>query len=351
MMPTMNTPSGLLAPVTPAGVRAGTSSAAGRRGPRTTVIVVTLNRPDCVRQCLGCLLRQDPRPEQVIVVDASADDRTRRAVGEFDGVEYLRNDQGAGKMTTSRNIGLGRARGEIVAFVDDDAFAHDGWLAALVGPYADPAVGAVGGRAVNGQPGEAGAAADRVGRLWPDGSVTGHFAADPGRVLRVDHVIGCNMSYRRSVLQTLGGFRDDYPGVSGIREDTDMCLRVGRLGHHLLFHPAAVVTHVGAPQVRGRRFDARYAYFHARNHAMLMGRNFGPLSARACRSGVREVREMAAEAGKRFAVAAGHLVARAAGLAVGAAVGAARYARERGDPVRRPPVEVGRSQGDAACPP
>lgn len=305
-----------------------------------SVIVVTLNRPDCVRRCLECLLGQVPRPEQVIVVDASADDRTGAVAREFPEVDYVRTDVGYGHMTKSRNLGLRRAKGDVVVFLDDDAFAHDGWLAALLAPYSDEAVGGVGGRALNNAPGEATYGVDRIGRLWPDGSLTGHFAADPGGSIDVDHLIGCNMSWRADVLRRLGGLRDDYPGTE-VREETDIALRVRALGYRLVFQPAAVVTHIGAPQVKGRRFDARYAYYHARNHAMLMARNFGPLSGRSCRSAVREVREMLVEAAKRFAVAAGHLAARAAGLVVGMVSGAMRYVRERGDPVRRPPVELG----------
>ncbi|MEJ5299256.1 MAG: glycosyltransferase, partial [Armatimonadota bacterium] len=36
-----------------------------------TVIIPTYNRPDCVRRCLACLMAQEPRPDQIIVVDAS----------------------------------------------------------------------------------------------------------------------------------------------------------------------------------------------------------------------------------------------------------------------------------------
>ncbi|HTW94788.1 MAG TPA: glycosyltransferase family 2 protein, partial [Tepidisphaeraceae bacterium] len=122
--------------------------------PSLTVIVVTLNRPDCVRRCLECLESQAPPADQIIVVDASSDDRTRAVVAEFDGVVYLRNDKGFGRMTASRNIGLQRATGDIVAFIDDDAFVHPGWLAELLEPYGDSKVGAVGGRALNNQPDE-----------------------------------------------------------------------------------------------------------------------------------------------------------------------------------------------------
>ena len=149
-------------------------------------------------------------------------------------------------MTTSRNIGLLSAIGDIIVFVDDDAFASDTWLAELLRPYDEPAVGAVGGRVLaNGKmlqdwdP-------QRVGRLLPTGELYAGFDSDPGRLLGVDHVMGCNMSFRRAVLAELGGFREDYPGISGICEDSDMCLRVRNAGWQIVFNPAAVVDHLGA---------------------------------------------------------------------------------------------------------
>lgn len=242
-----------------------------------TVIIPTYNRPDCVRRCLECLMAQEPGPDQIIVVDASPDTRTRDVVAEFEGVEYLRNERGAGFMTHSRNIGLTRARGEVVAFLDDDAFAHPGWTRNIVSAYSDPSVGGVGGRALNRHPDEETTGADRIGRITRAGELTGFFAADPGQIIKVDHIIGCNMSFRREVLQELGGLRDDYPGTE-LREETDLCFRVRKLGYHLLFTPYAVVDHIGAPQGKGQRFDLRYAYYAQRNHLVLLLRNFGPLA-------------------------------------------------------------------------
>ncbi|MBV9848919.1 MAG: glycosyltransferase family 2 protein [Armatimonadetes bacterium] len=241
-----------------------------------SVIIVTLNRPDCVRRCLECLVAQVPPPEQIIVVDASADDRTLRVVQDFPGVLYLRNDNGFGRMTASRNIGLKRATGSIIAFLDDDAFAHPGWLAGLRAAYTDDTVGAVGGRALNNQPDEARTGVGEIGRLQSNGELAGNFAAEPEGVIEVDHIMGCNMSFRRQVLSRLGGFREDYPGISGVREDSDMCIRVKRLGYRILFSPLACVDHISAPQATGSRFDTRYAYYLQRNHICLLIRNFGP---------------------------------------------------------------------------
>ena len=57
-------------------------------------------------------------------------------------------------MTASRNIGLKAATGEIIAFIDDDAFVQEGWLRNLLASYKDISIGAVGGRALNNQPDE-----------------------------------------------------------------------------------------------------------------------------------------------------------------------------------------------------
>lgn len=95
---------------------------------RSSVIVVTLNRPDCVQRCLECLAAQILLPDQVIVVDASPDARTRLVVDKFDDVLYVRNDNGAGNISLARNMGLLRATGDIIVFLDDDAYAHPEWL-------------------------------------------------------------------------------------------------------------------------------------------------------------------------------------------------------------------------------
>ncbi|HVX83186.1 MAG TPA: glycosyltransferase [Phycisphaerae bacterium] len=244
-----------------------------------TVIIITLNRPDCVRRCLDDLAAQNPPPDQVIVVDGSPDSRTRDLCNQRSEILYLRNDAGPGHMTRSRNIGLLEATGEIVAFVDDDAFVHENWRSEILAPYADPAVGAVGGRVIQGSsPPQPWVEIPKIGKLLPNGELYAGFDTDSRRILDVDHMMGCNMSFRAAVLAQLGGFRDDFPGISGICEDSDMCLRVRCAGHKILFTPTAIVTHIGAPQVKGRRFDARYNFYAGHNNALLLIRNFGLFS-------------------------------------------------------------------------
>jgi GT2 family glycosyltransferase/SAM-dependent methyltransferase len=242
---------------------------------RLSVVIVTWNRPDYVRNCLGHLARQSRRPSEIVVVDASADEATATIVDSFPAASYVSFPGGAGHMTTSRNVGLLHVSGDIVAFLDDDAFVRPGWAEALVAAFADARVGAVAGRTCNGVPDEERVGVEAIGRLLSDGNLTGNFAADPGALIDVDHGIGANMSFRREALLELGGFRDDFGGVGGVREDTDMFLRLRALGYRAVFSPTAVVDHVGAPHIRGRRFDYRYAFWSRRNHMLLLARNFG----------------------------------------------------------------------------
>ena len=237
---------------------------------RTAVVVVaTYRRPDHVRTCLEHIRQQTVAPERVVVVDASPDELTRRVVDDFPGVEYRRNDLGVGLLATSRAIGVQGATEDVIAFIDDDAYAEPQWLAEILAAYDDPAVGAVGGRADNDRPGEELEGWDRIGRLLPDGTLTGNFGADPGRVIETDHMLGANMTVRAEALRSIGGIHDYYPGTC-LREDSDLALRVKTAGWKVVFAPRAAVLHVAGEYAKGKRFDLRYRFYGARNHILLL---------------------------------------------------------------------------------
>jgi GT2 family glycosyltransferase len=245
-----------------------------RAHPSTVLVIATYQRPEYVEECLAHLERQTVAPDRIVVVDASPNDLTRAVVAGHPHVVYRRNPLGVGHTATSRAIGVEDATEEIIAFVDDDAYADPDWLERLLEPYDDPAVAAVGGRARNGQPDEEQDGIGQIGLLLPDGRLTGYFAAAPDRVVDVDHMLGANMSVRSSVVRALGGIRDFYPGTC-LREETDIALRMHRRDLRIVYTPFAVVEHVGGRYARGRRFDSRYRYFGARNHVVLLATTLG----------------------------------------------------------------------------
>jgi GT2 family glycosyltransferase len=240
-----------------------------------SVAVVTYQRPAHVERCLEHLLAQTEAPSEIIVVDSSDDDATARLVRErFPSVVYDVCEAGRGSTATARNIAYQKTSGDVLAFVDDDAFAEPDWLERLLPFYDDPDVGGVGGRQIRKQPGELEEGRDAIGLLLPDGTMTGNFAADPGHPVEVDHLLGANMSFRRSAIDRIGGIRDGYHGTC-IREETDLCLHVAAAGYRLVYTPDAVVEHVAGPYAKGQRFDLRYAYWAQKNQMILLTRNFG----------------------------------------------------------------------------
>ena len=86
-----------------------------------------------------------PAQEIVLVIDHNPA-LAARAREELSGVSILENHHRRG-LSGARNTALEVVRGEVVAFVDDDASARPDWLERLLAPYADPKVIAVGGAA------------------------------------------------------------------------------------------------------------------------------------------------------------------------------------------------------------
>ncbi|MFD7320876.1 glycosyltransferase [Streptomyces sp. NPDC059875] len=116
--------------------------------PRTSVVVATRERADQLARALDSLLDQDHPDYEIVVVDNAPRSRdteelvTRKYGG--DRVTYVREDTPG--LAVAHNTGLAHARGEIVAFTDDDVVADPHWLTALTAPFAaDPRLGCVTG--------------------------------------------------------------------------------------------------------------------------------------------------------------------------------------------------------------
>lgn len=304
------------------------------------VVVPTYNRPEHVRTCLKHIAAQTVKPVQTVVVDASPNDATYQLVtSEFPDVDYLRNPLGAGHLDESRDLGRRAVSASVVVILDDDAYAEVDCIERLLAHYSDPAVGGVGGRVRNGIAGEESAGVDQIGLLLPDGTLTNNFAADPGTPVKVDHLLGACMSWRRQILVENGGFREDYPEL--LRGETDLAFRVAKAGWQIVYEPSAVVMHVNAPYYKGRRLDLRYTYYGNRNHVVLLMQNIGPgdprvrryfgVAARgiydrfstALRPATPDERQHPVV--RRLAGALAHSAATALGLAAGTTIGYRRW--------------------------
>jgi len=244
-----------------------------------SVITITRNRPQMLRDCLEHLRRQTRQPDEIIVVDSSTGEETQSVLNGYPEVVRLRILDGRNNMPQARNLGIRHARGEVIAFLDDDSMARPEWLHFLLEPYTDSVVGGVGGRVIDALE-QARVTPDdlRVGTIQRNGRMTTNFILDTGKPVEVDHVRGCNMSFRRVALERIGGFDGRYIG-SNVCEETDVCLSVKRAGWKMVYQPFAVVDHLAAPREGMSRdhfmVEPRPVLWSAHNRAYLFFKSFG----------------------------------------------------------------------------
>ena len=304
--------------------------------------------PDLVA-AIGSVRAQTAAPAEIVLVVDHDDALLVRACETLAGVRCLRNDARRG-LSGARNTAIAAASGEVLAFLDDDAVAEPDWLERLLAAFDDPRVLAAGGavrpRWDGGRP-----------RAFPpefDWVVGCTYRGMPEAAGPVRNVIGANMSFRRDVLEAVGGFREDVGRVGAVPigcEETELCLRARRRFPDgiVLYEPRAVVHHrVPAERASWRYFAAR-CYAEGRSKAQvcrLAGARGALASERAHVAGplrAAVTRDVTATVHSRDLAA----LARVGAVAVGVSLASAGLVAGRALPASRPAGRRARAAGAA----
>lgn len=212
---------------------------------RASVVIVSRHRPALLRRCLTALCQQDHGSFEVIVVADPA------GIAASDAFAVKRVTFDEANISAARNLGVGQAAGDVVAFIDDDAVAEPTWLSRLLGPFADPQVIAATGfvRGRNGISFQWTAAeVDHLGQDHPlDLAAVTILQGTPRRTVKTH---GTNCAFRRDALVRAGGFD---PAFRFFHDETDLNLRIAGQGKTAIIPDAQV--HHGFAEGPHRRAD------------------------------------------------------------------------------------------------
>ncbi len=212
--------------------------------PDVSVVICAFNQFDLTMQTLLTLSGSSGVSFETILIDNGSMDATKQIEDRVHGLRLIRNDTNLGFLLAS-NQGIAASSGRYVLLLNNDVVLPPNALQRAVRRMdGDASIGALGGRIVrtHGQLQEAGCV------LFSDGSAYGYGRdADPfdpeyDFPRDVDFVSGLFLLVRRPLLMQLGGFDTDFSPA--YYEDTDLCVRVWKSGHRVIYDPTVTVVHL-----------------------------------------------------------------------------------------------------------
>ena len=226
--------------------------------PDVSVVVVSFNTHELLRECLRTVYAQSGIALEVIVVDnASRDGSLEMVQSQFPSVRTIASDRNLG-FAAANNAGFAIASGRYVVLLNSDAFLRPGTLARAVALMeAHPNAGLAGGLLV-GRDG----ALQPSARLFPSllneilcfTGLSSKFPrsrffgrtdrtwADPTQAAVTDWVPGAFSIIRRETLEKVGYFDEQF---FLYYEEVDLCRRIKAIGYEIAYWPELVVTHIG----------------------------------------------------------------------------------------------------------
>jgi glycosyltransferase involved in cell wall biosynthesis len=215
-----------------------------------TIILCTYNRRESLAKALESVTASR-LPEtvswEILVVDNNSTDNTRELTEKFarlhpGSVRYVFERQ-PGK-SYALNSGIKAARGDILAFMDDDVTVEPTWLQNLTAPLSDGRWAGSGGRILPQSAWSPPAWVPVTARYGLAPLAMFDLGLDAGPL--TEPPFGTNMAFQKWVFEKYGGFRTDLgprPGSEIRNEDTEFGQRLLTAGERLLYEPSAVVYH------------------------------------------------------------------------------------------------------------
>lgn len=194
-----------------------------------TVAIPCYNGEGFIGRTIEAVLAQTHPADQVMVIEDGSSDRTAEIIAQYP-VQLISHDQNKG-LSAGRNTALAHTQTELLAFVDADAYADPGMLAALIDGFDRTGADGVGGQGIE-------AVQESIYDRWR--GLHAFQGYGEHRRDRVEHLYGLCMAYRCTALHAVGGF-DTHLWTNA--EDVDIGFRLTDKGFHLAYEPGVRVYH------------------------------------------------------------------------------------------------------------
>ncbi|MEO0438593.1 MAG: glycosyltransferase [Pseudomonadota bacterium] len=206
--------------------------------PSVSIVVCTRNRAGALKDCFAAIQCMEGEFE-LIVVDNGSEDDTRKVIEEFTGngvfpVRYILEPTKG--LATARNTGWRAAKGDLIAFTDDDCYPDVSFVRAIIEEFKDePKLGYVGGRIMLHDP-------EHLPITIKESMVKEKIS--PLSYIPAGTIHGANLTIRRDALQASDGFDELLgAGTPFPSEDIEMVARLSSLGYPGVYSPRPVVRH------------------------------------------------------------------------------------------------------------
>lgn len=200
---------------------------------KISIIIPVKEINDYIREAIPYHIQLDyPNYEVLIFPDEDSDEEF-----SYENVRVI--PSGKTGPAQKRDMAMEYAKGNIFAFIDDDAWPRADWLKNAAKELEDPQVGAVGGPAVT-APGDS-LFQIGSGKVYESFLCSGNYTYRylPGKRREDDDLPSVNLIVKREVFEAVHGFDSSfYPG-----EDTKLCMDIVNTGKKLIYSPDVLVFH------------------------------------------------------------------------------------------------------------
>jgi glucosyl-dolichyl phosphate glucuronosyltransferase len=246
-----------------------------------TVVLCTYNRCQSLAKTLESIV-VSKLPEhiewEVVVVDNHSSDQTRGVIEDFQrrySGRFRYVFEAERGLSAARNAGIRSARGDIIAFTDDDLTVEPTWLWNLVCPLSNGEWSGVGGRILPEQKMTPPRWLALEGKYGMGGVLFAHFdlGDKPCELDRPPY--GANMAFRKAMFEKHGVFRTDLgpsPGNEIRNDDTEFGRRLMAAGERLRYEPSAVVYHEIPKHRVSKSYFLKWWFDYGRAQAREAGR-------------------------------------------------------------------------------